>query len=115
MSDATEGTDALYGGGTALTNGLSGRYENAIGQNLGVYKKNQDFFQFGAERGDNYITKAAGSDYGMSFPFNLKETYGIVFRLSNNSQYIKLTVNDDLTILTEHRAVATGQLTLNED
>ena len=51
----------------------------------------------------------------MDFSFNLKETYGIVLRLSNdNYPIITFTVRDDLTDLVEHEVIATGQITQGE-
>lgn len=111
MTDATEGTDVLYGGATALTNGLFVRKENEIGINLGVYKSNQDFLQFGSGNGHNYIERVLGTDFGMNFPFELKKNYGVVLQLSNSQEYIKAVVRDNLTVLTSHRIVATGHTT----
>lgn len=53
-----------------------------------------------------------GSDYGMDFPFNIAETYGTVLRLTNDN-YIKFIVNDNLTVLTSQRLVATGHFVEN--
>lgn len=113
MIDATEGDDSLYGGLAALTNGSFVVLTNGVDINLGNYKKNQEFKQFGGE--PTYTDKAGGGQFSMDFSFNLIEVYGIVLRLEpDKNGLIAFTVNDDLTGLVEHRVVATGQITFNE-
>lgn len=113
MKDSTDGSTATYGGEAALTNGTFARYENGVDQNLGLYKKNGDFVQFGAVA--TYNEKAPTDKFNADFAFDLKDTYGIVFRLAPSSNsLIKVSVRDDLTGLDQHRIVATGQITLGE-
>ena len=113
MIGDSEGTDVLYGDLASLTNGSIVKMEDGIDINLGIYKNNQDFIKHGGI--PNYAGKVGGSNYGMDFSFNLKETYGIVLRLSNdNYPIITFTVRDDLTDLVEHEVIATGQITQGE-
>ena len=114
MVDDVEGTDVLYGGIAALTNGCQVKMVDTVDINLGIYKNNQDFIKHGAV--PNYAGKVGGSNYGMDFGFDLKNVYGTVLRLSNKGYpMITFTVRDDLTGLVEHELVATGQLTVGEE
>lgn len=113
IRDASDGDQAKYGGLTALTNGLFMRMQNFYGQNLGVYKTNSSFIEFGGI--PYYDTKAPSGEYSFDFSFDLLETYGVVFRLEANSKYIMAVVNDNLTGLTYHRITATGQITVGEN
>lgn len=113
MEDNIEGDDSKYGGISALTNGSFVRFTDGVNQNLGNYKCNADFIQYGGD--SSYTSKAGGGNYSMDFHYNLKEKYGIVFRLDSDlNGVLQFTVNDDLTALLKHRIVAIGQLTLGE-
>lgn len=113
MRDASDGDQSTYGGLSALTNGSFVRFTNGINQNLGIYKTNADFVQFGGTA--VYNDKAPSGEYSQDFSFNLKETYGVVLRLdSSDNGVLSFTVQDNLTGLIQHRVTATGQLTLGE-
>lgn len=113
MRDGSDGDYSSYGGiSGGLTNGSFVRFTDTVDQNLGNYKNNGEYIQFGAEA--NFNTKAPAGEYSVDLAFNLKETYGVVFRLVDNTYALTFTVQDDLTPLIEHRVVATGQVTLGE-
>lgn len=115
MLDQSPMDEAKYGGIAALTNGFGTfvrREEKGVGQNLGYFKSNSGFKQFGGI--STYDEKAPSGFYSVDFSFNIKETYGVVFRLWDNSDYISMTINGNLSGLDLHRLVATGQITLGE-
>lgn len=111
MRDGSDGDQSTYGGITALTNGTFVRLEDGVDQNLGLYKANIDFVQFGAHA--TYNDKAPSGEYSFDFSFDMKETYGVVFRL-DQSTVLKCVIRDNLTGLIEHKIVAIGQTTLGE-
>lgn len=117
MLTNTAGDDSKYGNGAELTNGCYVRFEDGVSVNLGRYRKNYDYLQYGADAADNYTDKAGGGLFSAQFPFDLLKTFGVVIRLTKNDS-LSFTINDDLTSstqgLAEHRVVGTGQITLNE-
>ena len=113
MRDWTDWDQSTYWGMSALTNWLFVRYEDWVSQNLGNYKTNASFVQFWGIA--TYNDKAPSGEYSVDFNFDLKNNYGVVFRLDPEENWvIKATVQDDLTDLIQHRVVAAGQITLWE-
>lgn len=113
MQDNAEGDDSKYGGITALAKGTFARFTDGINQNLGNYKENSDFVEYGAN--SSYTNKAGGGNYSMDFAFDIKDIYGVVFRLDPaENGLLSITIRDNLTDLLLHRVVATGQITVGE-
>lgn len=113
LTDNLEGDDSKFGGIAALTNGVIFYKDATIIQNLGTYKKNQDFIQFGGKA--SYLQKAGGGEYSMDFAFNMKERYGIVIRVDpKENESIVAIIRDNLTELSTFRIAAFGQTTLRE-
>ena len=113
LTDNLEGDDSKFGGIAALTNGVLFYKETDIIQNLGTYKKNQDFIQFGGD--PNYLQKAGGGEYSMDFAFDMRKKYGIVIRVDPiENESIVAIIRDNLTELSTFRIAAFGQTTLGE-
>lgn len=113
ITDNLEGDDSKFGGISELTNGVLVRKCDHVDLNLGTYKKNGDFIQYGGSA--NYTSKAGGGEYSMDFAYNLKEIYGVVFRLDPMlNEKIIVTIQDNLSALSTFRIVASGQTTLGE-
>lgn len=111
IRDTADGDQATYGGLPALTNGTFIRYENNIDLNLGTYKNNENFIEFGAV--GIYNDKAPAGEYSQSFNFDIIGTYGVIFKLHTPTDCIAITIRDNLTGLTYHRAVAMGHTHTN--
>lgn len=113
MRHSGDADASKYGDLAALTNGIFVRKEDGIDQNLGVYKTNQDFIEFGAT--SSYNDKAPAGQYSSDFSFCVKQIYGVVLRLDpRENGILKVIVRDNLSTLLSHRITATGQQTLGE-
>lgn len=110
MLDDSDGDTDTYGGLTKLTKGTFVRYTTStVCINLGNYKTNGDFVQFGADA--TYNEKAPAGEYSFDFSYELKKVYGIIFRLTSDDT-ICVTIQSNLTGLTLHRMVATGHIVI---
>lgn len=111
MRDGSDGDQSTYGGLSALTNGSFVQYTDGVDINLGIYKKNQDFVEFGGAV--TYNEKAPSGEYSTDFSFDMLSKYGIVFRLDPAlNGALTFTVQDNLTGLINHRVAAIGQTIL---
>jgi hypothetical protein len=107
------GDDGKFGDLAALTNGVRFLKANTVDQNLGVYKSNSDFREFGA--GVEYTDKSGAGTYAVNMVFRLKETYGIVIRIDpRTTDILKAVVRDKLDTLNRFRVSVIGQLTVGE-
>ena len=105
MTHKSQGTDALLGSLTAITNGLHLRKNNGDGtyETLGIWKDNQDI------RGDmydlQYSDKAGPSTFGTSTRWRIFDGTGSVVNLdAANGESLEIVVQDDLTASTNELA-----------
>jgi len=113
LQHTTAGDDSKFGDLTELTNGVYFRIEDGTTANLGNYRINQDFRDFGSTV--TYADKAGGGNHSTGAEFNIKEVYGIVFRIDpTDSTIFKARVRDDLSNLVRFRIPLMGQFTEGE-
>lgn len=109
----TASDDSKFGDLVALTNGLLARKIDNLITNLGIFIRNGDFREYGANI--NYTDKAGGGDFSTVVTFDMLEIYGVVIRLdpTTNDQFTAL-VQDNLSTLTRVRISVMGQITTGE-
>lgn len=108
-----DGDDSKFGDIAALTNGLRFKKENAVSYNLGSYRDNATFEEFGADI--IYSDKAGGGLYSTKITFHLKEVFGNPIRLDpDENDSLLAMVQDDLSGLTRLRVSVMAQFTLGE-
>ena len=112
---AAQGDDSLFGDLAELTNGVYGYKEtDTVNGNLGVYKSNSQFREYGAEVTYN-DRSGGGGNYGVDVHFDTKVHYGIVIRFDpDNTEKLWMTVRDNLSTLVRFRISVLGQSTLGE-
>lgn len=112
---AAQGDDADFGDITALTNGVYAYKEtDTVNGNLGVYKNNSEFREFGAEISYN-DRSGGGGNYGVDIHFHVKDHYGVVIRFDpDNNEKLWVKIRDNLSSLDRLRVAVIGQLTLGE-
>lgn len=113
LQHATAADDSKFGDLAALTNGVYFRIEDGMIFNLGNYSINQDFKDFGAVV--TYADKAGGGSHSTVAKFDIKNIYGVVFRIDpSTSTIFKARVRDDLSTLERFRVPLMGQFTSGE-
>lgn len=108
------GDDATFGDLTALTNGLRFYADYGELSNLGLFRANSDFREYGAEV--IYHARAGGGGtYGVDITFDLKRAYGIVLRLDPRlPMTLNSMVQDNVSTLNRLRVSLMGQYTTGE-
>lgn len=110
---AGEPDDSLFGDIAALTNGLFFRTTGVANQNLGNYKDNGCFKEFGASI--EYTDKGGGGKHSTEILFDMKKVFGIVIRLTPAGTVCFFArVRDALDGLTKVRVSIMGQFTEGE-
>lgn len=114
-NDAAQGDDGSFGDLTALTNGIRAwKDTDTYNGNLGVFKNNSDFRDYGGAISYN-DKSGGGGNYGIDVCFQLKEHYGIVVRFDpDNTEKFIVEIRDDLTDLDRLRISLMGQVTIGE-
>jgi hypothetical protein len=111
IRDATAMDDGLFGGVTALTNGVYFRRNNGTAKNLFNIKTNGDIRLRSDEA--NYAAKAKSGEYGISFTRTWagQENSGVTLRLdSADGDTFQAIVQDDLTGLIEFNIIIQGHV-----
>ena len=111
MLDSSDMDDAMFGGMTALINGIVLRHVNGVTKNIFNIKTNGEFSlrNFSAE----YSSKAPAGQYGFRSwrSFAGQENNGVTIRLSaKDEDELQLIVNDDLTDLDNFYAIIQGHV-----
>jgi len=113
MLHVLAGDDGKFGSIAALTNGLFFRRTNDIIWNLGNFRDNGEFDDFGAEV--SYPENAPAGQNATRIYFDLKKIYGNPIRLNPTlGDCLFARVSDDLSGLVRMRISILGQVTLGE-
>lgn len=106
ITDGTAMDDGLFGGITALTNGLIFRVVDGYTKQMSIISNNAGFREYGFNC--QYNDKAPAGLYGFSGSLNIKEN-GVVIRLNGDTNdELQIIVNDNLTTLTKFAVVCQG-------
>lgn len=109
ITDATSMDDSKFGGGTALTNGISLRKNISIVENVHYWnvKTNGGFGEIAFDK--IYDEKAPAGVYGLSVRLTYagQDKHGVAIRLEQG-QAIELLIQDDLTGLLSFSVTAEG-------
>jgi len=113
MINASEPDDSKFGNIAELTNGILARKENTSIQNLGIYRKNADYRNFGHTI--SYSDKAGGGAYSTALTLGVSKVYGVAIRVRPSiDEKLKVVVRDNLTGLTNMRVSLLGHYTQGE-
>lgn len=110
LAHGTAGDFGLFGGITALTNGVVFRkYDGATGQfvTFTVWRDNDDI---NADMGDlHFVTRSGGGGtYGTAATGNFKDLGAIAYLNGTAGDYLELLIQDDLSTLNSFRVKAQG-------
>lgn len=95
MRHSVEGDDGKFGGISAIANGLLFRRSNGTIQNLGNYKTNQAFREFGWTI--TYPPKAPAGTYATEAAIRILDVFTQELRFDpREGDYLRVTVRDDL-------------------
>lgn len=104
--------DSRFGGGPALTNGISGRVTDGYSKDLFLIYNNNGFFLRGFDK--SYQDKAPAGLYGLNAILFLRDVYGIVVELDGSTRDVWEAVNrDDLTTQEEIGITVNGHYVTN--
>lgn len=109
------GDFSLFGNLSALTNGLFLRKTDGENTNLGNYKTNQDFENYGFHvRFDDRA--GGGGEYSTIATINIKEFYGVALRMRpDSSDYFLGKIRDKLDTLISLKIMIFGHFTAGEN
>lgn len=111
ISDATAFSSTGYGAVPALANGVTlGAYDasdNLLVDLFGGHPLNGNEDYTAVATNPQPLDFGAGSVLNMAVHFHFDEQYGVMLDLEEG-EYLKFTVNDDLTGLTDHHIMASG-------
>ncbi len=109
MLDSSPMDDALFGGITALTNGLLIRRVDGTVKNKALVVNNLGFKEFGFDV--SYSDKAPAGKYGLLAKKNYKAVNGVVIRLSGTSgDEMQAWLRDDFTDLDQLSIIISGHV-----
>lgn len=109
LTDNSAMDDALFGGITALTNGIVLRKKDKIYKNIFNVKSNGDFY-FRCDRVE-YSPKAPSGFYGLSAQKTFNIRHGVSIRLDGDMRdELQVLVQDDLSNLASFKVSAWGHV-----
>lgn len=108
ITDASDMDDGLFGGITALTNGIIFRGVDGFTKQFALISNNAGFREYGFDV--DYNEKAPSGQYGYSGSINIRN-HGVVIRLDGDTEdTLEVIVNDNLTGLLKFAIVAQGHV-----